>query len=410
MALADPTTSVGSQPVASKPPTQPLHITSSLKPTPPPRLIEVKPTPPPRPIEDPDDLRRQLDKARDDLARQRSNAKADLERKDQELNEVLQQASEANSSVQRKEQERDDFYKRWKQATSELNKILAQSQSFHQVTDQELVQKTTLIRYNIRNFADQNFVGEIKDAKVLRTFCAYANEYLGVPPEVLERLLKSPSNHAVVVKSYLWAFIAKDIFGKFCWAGTKMSNSLSHLAAVLKPVENVNSVSLEAKRKFQTWKANTTTLLIDTDDEHSTHRRNIDKIVREILQTLRHLSKASERDLDNQIFDIVSEALLIDKLINSQVAEVTWSFHDDLPPTLGSGLKQASDSQTVCLVVAPGMNKRGKSTGADFNTNNVLLGKEVCYKPKPRDGSEGHHGDTTASLINRAKEVLYSRS
>ncbi|KAL8916995.1 MAG: hypothetical protein Q9172_006021 [Xanthocarpia lactea] len=409
MALADPTISVGSQPVASKSPTQPLRITSSLKPTPPPRPIEVKPTPSPRPIEDPEDLRRQLDKARDDLARLRSNAKAELERKDQELNETLQQASEANSSVQRKEQERDDFYRRWKQATSELNKILAQSQSFHQVTDQELVQKTTLIRYNIRNFADQNFVGEIKDTKVLRTFCASAKEYLGVPPEVLERLLKSPSNHAVVVKGYLWAFIAKDIFGKFCWAGSKISHAMAHLAAVIKPVENVNSVSLEAIRKFQTWKANTTALLIDSD-EHGTHEKTHEKKVREMVQTLRHLTKASERDLENQIFNIVSEALLIDKLISRQVAEVTWQFHDDLPPTLGSGQKQAIDSQTVCLVVAPGMSKRGKSTGEDFNTNYVLLGREVCYKPKPRDGSEGHHGDTTPSFINRAKEVLYSRN
>lgn len=101
------------------------------------------------------------------------------------------------------------------------------------MTDQELIQKTTQLRYNIRNFADQHFVGEVRDAKGVRSFCASSKEYLDVSPESLEALMRSSSKHAIVIKAYLWAFLAKDIFGRFCWAGTQTSRAMSYLTDIL---------------------------------------------------------------------------------------------------------------------------------------------------------------------------------
>lgn len=200
-----------------------------------------EPKPPPGYVEDPEYLERNLLQVKDDLAKVSSKAKADLERKDQEINEIRQQA---NVVLQEKEQERDDYYKRWKQATSELNKILAQSQGFQQVTDQELIQRATQLRYNIRNFADEHFVGEVGDSKGVRSFYASALKYLKISTNILETLRRSPSNDSIVVKAYLWAFIAENIFGKFCWAGTDTSRAMTHLTVILSKSSLCVSISV----------------------------------------------------------------------------------------------------------------------------------------------------------------------
>lgn len=120
---------------------------------------------------------------------------------------------------------------------------------------------------------------------------------------------------------------------------------------------------------------------------------------------MRPFAKASERDLADQVFNIVMEALIIDKMISKQVAEVTWLFDYDM----ARGERRASDVQNVWLVVAPGMIKRGKSTGEDFNVGNTLLEREVWYEPRASDSAEENHRATTGSLINRARGVWNTR-
>ncbi|KAL8988740.1 MAG: hypothetical protein Q9177_002231 [Variospora cf. flavescens] len=370
--------STESQFLASESPAEVLHVKNSSEPKPRPGYVE-----------DPEYLERNLIQVKDDLAKVSSKAKADLERKDQEINEIRQQA---NVVLQEKEQERDDYYKRWKQATSELNKILAQSQGFQQVTDQELIQGATQLRYNIRNFADEHFVGEVGDSKGVRSFYASALRYLKVSTNILETLRRSPSNDSIVVKAYLWAFIAENIFGKFCWAGMDTSRAMTHLTVILpaEPGDNRHAFSPGAKRKFHTWRANMTKLLIDADnldrdDGHGANRRNDGKTVQDLVQTLRPFSRASDRDLAEGVSKIVLEALALDKLISRQVAEVTWLFGRDQTSILDSDDKRASGVHDSWLVVAPGMTKSGKSTGADFDIGNVLLEREIWYDPGTHD-------------------------
>ncbi|KAL8852863.1 MAG: hypothetical protein Q9221_002239 [Calogaya cf. arnoldii] len=391
--------STESQPLASESPAEVLHVKNSSQPKPPPGYVE-----------DPEYLERNLIQVKDDLAKVSSKAKADLERKNQEINEIRQQA---NVVLQEKEQERDDYYKRWKQATSELNKILAQSQGFQQVTDQELIQRATQLRYNIRNFADEHFVDEVKDKKGVRSFYASAKRYLKVSPKILDTFMSSPSKDPIVVKAYLWAFIAENIFGKFCWAGPETSRAMSHLTLTLtaEPGDDGYASSPDAKRIFQTWRANTTNLLIsadnlDGDDGHGAHQGNNQETVQEILHTLRPFSQLSDRDLADEVSNIVLEALVLDKMISRQVAEVTWLFDSEQTSTLDSDDKRASDVHNVWLVVAPGMTKRGKSTGADFSLGSVLLEREIWYDPGTYDGPEENYRGITGSFINRAKGVV----
>ncbi len=182
-------------------------------------------------------------------------------------------------------------------------------------------------------------------------------------------------------------------------------------AAAAEPDDNEHSCSPDAKRKFQMWRANTTGLLIDAeksdrDEDHGAHRNINENKVKDLVQILRRVSKSSERDLDDQVSNIVSEALVIDKMISRQVAEVTWLFDSDRTSTLDSGEKRGSHN--VCLVVAPGMIKRGKSTGAEFDIGNLLLETELWSEPRTTDGVGEHHRDTTGSFVHKAKGFLNS--
>lgn len=164
------------------------------------------------------------------------------------------------------------------------------------------------------------------------------------------------------------------------------------------PIEPVGddtlSSGLEAKRKFQMWRASTTALLLDAKkldqrDDHEAHR-GLNEKVESICQSLRPFSKSKYKELIDQLFRIVNEALNLDMLISKQVAEVVWDsdlqrnsgqFNQD-SMELWRGKKQTGDSGHVWLVSAPGMIKRGKSTGEDFNVENILLKMEVAWEPQ----------------------------
>lgn len=155
----------------------------------------------------------------------------------------------------------------------------------------------------------------------------------------------------------------------------------------------------EAKRKFQMWKANTTALLLEAfnakqEDEHEVDRKCVQEVIQDIFESLRSISKSKDKDiLRDQISRLIAEALDLDKLINSQVAEVTWvsdlrqnagRFNEDLMETEQGEKRQPEDSKTfvTLICIAPAMIKRGKSTGEDFDVTNMLLKMTVSCIPR----------------------------
>ena len=81
-----------------------------------------------------------------------------------------------------------------------------------------------------------------------------------------------------------------------------------------------------------------------------------------------------------QISDIIHEALDLDQLFSKQVAEIYWHMGADEPGSFDEafmevqpGEKRTVDGQKVQLVVAPGLMKRGRSTGEDYETEIMLL-------------------------------------
>lgn len=370
----------------------------------------------PHSITDSDNLER-WKQAQQDLKsekKQHSQARVDLKKREQELTYLRLEAEEDRRNDQelsellrKKDQELYDLRKRQRQAISELNKFLAEDQRFYQVTDQEFIQQARQLRFNIRNFADQQFGVETIDVKSFNSFWKIIQEYFRISYDSFETCMKDPLRRPMIVGAFLWAVLKKFVFGKFCWTGTSVSSAMSCLEQVLEPVgDDTLSSGLEAKRKFQMWRANTTALLLDAKKldlrkDHGAHQ-GLNEKVEGICQSLRPFSKSKDNELIDQLFRIVNEALNLDMLISKQVAEIIWdsdlqrsSGHFDQDSMeLWRGEKQTDDSENVWLVSVPGMIKRGKSTSKDFNVEYILLKMEVVWKP------ENHRKDMIKSSDN----------
>lgn len=162
----------------------------------------------------------------EELTNLRNETDAALQRKDEELNEL-------HNLTEKKDQEIGEIRQRWKQVANELNRFLAQGQGFYQVTDQQLIEAATQLRFNVRNFADQQFGGELRDAKTYQHFRDSIENYYEISSDSLEACMKHSSRRPMLVGAFLWAFLRKDIFGKFRWAGRHGSHAMSYLEEVL---------------------------------------------------------------------------------------------------------------------------------------------------------------------------------
>ena len=132
------------------------------------------------------------------------------------------------------------------------------------------------------------------------------------------------------------------------------------------------------------WKANTSTLLVDVLKLDREEGQGISGRLKERAQglcaQLAPLTKSRYENFTVQIFDIIKEALDLDQLFSKQVAQICWNFGADgtrrfneASMELQQAEKRAVDGQEVQLVVAPGLIKRGRSTGEDYDITSILL-------------------------------------
>lgn len=157
-------------------------------------------------------------------------AKAELEWKVQELNES-KNLSEAD--LHKKGEEFEEIRKLWKEACIKLNNLKIKGQGFCAVTDSMLIQKATQLRFNIRNFADQQFGGEFIDVKNFQLFQKTTIKYIRISSDSLEACMKDPSGPPIIVGVVLWKILVADVFDNFCWAGEQASNAMYSLGNIL---------------------------------------------------------------------------------------------------------------------------------------------------------------------------------
>jgi hypothetical protein len=150
----------------------------------------------------------------------------------------------------------------------------------------------------------------------------------------------------------------------------------------------------EAERKFQVWNATTTGLLLEANarmgpQAEKNQSEEKEWFIAKIFETIGPFLRA-RGDHVQQLGRIIDDALALDREISRQVARVEWVFpnsgteklmFDPETMKLEKGEKASKDNQNVLLVVAPGMKKRGKSTGDDFKDESLLIPMEVTCEP-----------------------------
>ena len=132
------------------------------------------------------------------------------------------------------------------------------------------------------------------------------------------------------------------------------------------------------------WKANTSGLLIDAlkldQEKGQGMSRKLRHRTQDLCTQLSPLTTSEYKGFATQLSDIISEALDLDQLFSKQVADMYWHMGADDPGKfteasmeMQQGEKHAVDGQKVQMVVAPGLIKRGRSTGDNYETESMLL-------------------------------------
>lgn len=167
-----------------------------------------------------------------------SQLAAKLKQAEEALEEERAYHNQAKSDLEKKQKEVDDIRKKWRDAAGELNRFLRQNQGFNQLTDQELVQKATQLRFEIRNFTIQFFEDQISDPKIDAELLEFLNQYLRLPEEKYKSYLQTPDMRSSAVRAFIWAFLKKEIFGQFRWAPTKASDCVFYMSDFISTISH----------------------------------------------------------------------------------------------------------------------------------------------------------------------------
>ena len=78
------------------------------------------------------------------------------------------------------------------------------------------------------------------------------------------------------------------------------------------------------------WKANTSALVVDAlkldREKGQLIRRTLRERVQELCKQLAPFTKSKYEEFEDQMFDIIIEALDLDQLFSKQVADILWDF------------------------------------------------------------------------------------
>ena len=170
------------------------------------------------------------------------------------------------------------------------------------------------------------------------------------------------------------------------------------------------------------WKANTSTLLVDALKLERGEGQDISGRLREGAQglcaKLAPLTKSRYESLKAQMFAIIRQALDLDQLFSKQVADICWTFGADGPRRFNEASmelqhaeKHAVDGQEVHFVVAPGLIKRGRSTGEDYEMTSILLRTTVSCEPITTDNAgESHKAPLPKrNILSHARRLFESQ-
>ncbi|KAI0857723.1 hypothetical protein F4860DRAFT_488796 [Xylaria cubensis] len=311
-----------------------------------------------------------------------------------ELRKERESHEQSKIALQEQKKETEEARQSQKKIGIELNNIKAQQQRRYQVTDNELANVARQLRYQISNIAHVHFKQEIQvtDKSTRDSWQLLNKKYLSftLPMGLFSRAMSNSVSRPLVVNLVLWSIIAEGIMGKLNWAGVEASDGWTLLVEALNPVAADDATKdLDEVRKYQLWKADTANLIAerqgpDEEKARAGQERLRQGLAKKVYRPLRVFTGSKTANLEDDIIQIIDKALELDQMISRQVAEVSWETgiqinHYDpqsMEPHGGGELLKGPYDHLVAI--APGMMKRGTSTGANFEVNNRLLRTEVA--------------------------------
>lgn len=148
----------------------------------------------------------------------------------------------------------------------------------------------------------------------------------------------------------------------------------------------------EKERKLHIWRANTIRLLLDSFDskQKSDIQKDMkakkDDCVTRITNTIGPILESEEQDVKDQLSEIINKVYELDKEICQQVACIRLDFSARgrnetccvlLEKEELEGGNNTEEQEAHYVVVAPGVIKRGRSTGEEFKNEYRLLEVEI---------------------------------
>lgn len=156
------------------------------------------------------EINKDLDDMQDALAERNAaieSLRQDLEQERQariRIEDDNQQLSSRLKSIQTK----------WKRTANELDQLRSKSRDFAPVTDEELKNQVTQLRYNIRNFAIQYF----SDCPVYGT-PEVRPKYLRYLPIWADFCLEQPETYPILMQALIWTILDRQVLNSGIWAG-----------------------------------------------------------------------------------------------------------------------------------------------------------------------------------------------
>ncbi|KAM0346551.1 hypothetical protein ACHAPY_011633 [Fusarium culmorum] len=350
------------------------------------------------------------------LHRALKDSRADNTKYKDLLHQSQEREQELNQALDEEVASKEEFRNLWKQNAADLNAHLVNDRGFKPLDDKVFIDKVSLLRRDIRDFAYQYFGSWPPDIKPSSQSIKEVTKMLELESSSIFRMFALSS----VIRAYMWIFLAKKVFNRFVWA--EHSEAIYELTEFLRPMELPHSAEeREGRRQFELWKARTSTLLQTTKGTWDDKKRNMTqgKNIDQLINTLAGLvpNGVRKKELSEAVNMIWADAVGLDMVMNTQPSgldlyygrdiQSPMQIQDDLMEIEPDRAELASGS-SVSLVLEPALRRTGDHDG-NFLAQRVILLKMLvsCDTEEVQSRGIDKRRNKQAQEIRRGLEVFW---
>lgn len=298
--------------------------------------------------------------------------------------------------------------RQWKQMAQELSKQHTDAKPFHTVTDDYLKQLAEELRYDVRCFSEAYFEDLPEQAWPPPPLRGDGRPSSSILPRQYELCPVSPA----LVQSFIWRVLSRRVFECYRWPADEYAGQdLRGISEFLNPRKSAipqfrtDSQKLKCQtfsegsrgmnetggpfdyatfQKFHTWRATTANMVFSAEALKSPRDRWVqfeEGLIKDLIDpyTKRFIPRSEYDRYFALLSNIIEKALAMDREISRQAAWVRWVFEDAERPLDTMANTVSPNAEALCVIVAPAMIKRGKSSGEGFNEEQIeLLLADTC--------------------------------